>query len=84
MQVRNRVALASATDFTLSSISPVININLRRSVDAKAEHDEDAGEGRDLHGELEHPLGQIAVDQVLAGVELEDGFNDNILALCSI
>ena len=51
-------------------ISPVIDVNLRRPVDAEAEHDEDAGEGRDLHGELEHPLGQVAVDQILAGVEL--------------
>ena len=84
MQVRNRVALASASDFTLSSISPVIDVNLRRSVDAESEHDEDAGEGRDLHWQLEHPLGQVAVDQILAGVELEDGFNDNILALCLI
>ena len=65
------IARASATDFTLSSISPVINVNLRRPVDAESEHDEDPGEGRDLDGELEHPLGQVAVDQVLAGVELE-------------
>ena len=65
------IARASATDFSLSSISPVIDVNLRRPVDAEAEHDEDPGEGRDLDGQLEHPLGQVAVDQILAGVELE-------------
>ena len=57
--------------FFLVLSSPVIDVNLRRSVDAESEHDEYPGEGGDLDGELEHPLGQIPVDQVLAGVELE-------------
>ena len=51
-------------------ISPVIYVDLRRSVDAEAEHDENPGEGRDLHGQLEHPPGQVAVDEDLARVVL--------------
>ena len=49
---------------------PVVNVDLRGAVDAEAEEDEDAGEGRHLHRQFEHPLGHEAVDEDFAGVAL--------------